>query len=61
MSIESDITHNLFAEKRVKVAPSEVATPAVSSPIKRIDNLFFIEEPQNVSVIESKWTRGSWS
>lgn len=45
---------NTVSEKGVKAAPSEAAVPATAAPVKRLDNLFFIEEPTNVSVVESK-------
>lgn len=37
-------------------AAAPAAAPAVGAPVKRLDNLFFIEEPKNVSVTESKLT-----
>lgn len=46
--------HNLFSDKGAKAAPTEAAAPAAAAPVKRLDNLFFIEEPKNVSVTESK-------
>uniref|UniRef100_A0A3P9LLA1 Ig-like domain-containing protein n=1 Tax=Oryzias latipes TaxID=8090 RepID=A0A3P9LLA1_ORYLA len=42
----------------VKAAPSEAAVPATAAPIKRLDNLFFIEEPTNVSQIRSAQSLG---
>lgn len=50
--------HDVFSDKGTIVAPAEAAAPAAAAPVKRLDNLFFIEEPQNVSVVESKWTPG---
>lgn len=37
------------------VKPATTVTEAVATPVKRLDNLFFIEEPKNISVIESKY------
>ncbi|XP_078142269.1 titin-like [Centroberyx gerrardi] len=39
-------------DKGAKAAPTEAAAPAAAAPVKRLDNLFFIEEPKNVSVSE---------
>ncbi|XP_010793050.1 titin-like, partial [Notothenia coriiceps] len=36
----------------VKVSPPEAAAPAAAAPVKRLDNLFFIEELQTVSATE---------
>lgn len=45
----------LSSEKAgAKPAVTEAA-PAASAPAKRLDNLFFIEEPKNANVTESKW------
>lgn len=43
---------NLFTEKAKKDA--EAAAPSKAAPPKRLDNLFFIEEPKRVYVAESK-------
>ncbi|KAM4608731.1 titin-like [Polymixia lowei] len=37
-------------DKGAKAAPAEA--PGAPTPVKRLDNLFFIEEPKNVTVIE---------
>lgn len=36
------------------VKAAAAAAPAAATPVKRLDNLFFIEEPKNISVTESK-------
>ena len=45
---------NTPSDKGTKAAPSEAAAAAGTSPTKRLDNLFFIEEPKSVSVAESE-------
>lgn len=45
----------LYSEKGLKAAPAEAVVPVISTLVKRLDNLFFIEEPKNISVTESKW------
>lgn len=51
---------DFLSDKGAKAAPGEAAAPAAApaagAPVKRLDNLFFIEEPKNVSVTESKLT-----
>lgn len=42
----------ILSDKGAKPAASEAA--AAAAPVKRLDNLFFIEETKNVSVTESK-------
>lgn len=44
----------ILSDKGAKATPAEAAAPSAAAPVKRLDNLFFIEEPQNVSVTESK-------
>ncbi|TWW80213.1 Titin [Takifugu flavidus] len=39
-------------EKGLRGVPAEAAIPVIPPPIRRLDNLFFIEEPKNVSVPE---------
>lgn len=46
--------HTVFSDTGIKEAPSEAAPQAAATPVKKLDNLFFIEEPQNISVTESK-------
>lgn len=46
----------LLSEKGLRAVPAEAAIPVATPPVKRLDNLFFIEEPKSVSVPESKWT-----
>lgn len=56
-----DSTPSFFPDKGSKASPSEDAAPpaaAAAAPVKRLDNLFFIEELQNISVTESKLTTG---
>lgn len=38
------------------VKAAATVTPAAATPVKRLDNLFFIEEPKSISVTESKLT-----
>lgn len=54
--------HDFSSDSGVKVSPREAAAtpaaaaaPAAAAPVKRLDNLFFIEELQTVSATESKW------
>lgn len=44
-------------EKEFKVAPAEAMVPVIFTPVRSLDNLFFIEEPKNISVTESKWSQ----
>lgn len=37
------------------VKAAVTVTSAAATPVKRLDNLFFIEEPRNISVIESEF------
>uniref|UniRef100_A0A3Q1F5P8 Ig-like domain-containing protein n=1 Tax=Acanthochromis polyacanthus TaxID=80966 RepID=A0A3Q1F5P8_9TELE len=50
--------YETFADTGAKTAPTEATAPTAAAPVKRLDNLFFIEEPKNVSVMESKETSG---
>ena len=42
-------------DKGTKAVPAEAAAAAGPSPVKHLDNLFFIEEPKSVSVTESEY------
>lgn len=53
------LTLLLLSEKGLRGVPAEAVIPVTPPPIRRLDNLFFIEEPKNVSVPESKWTHCS--
>lgn len=48
------LTFVLPSEKGFKAVPTEAVIPVVSTPIRGLDKLFFIEQPKNISVIESK-------
>lgn len=42
------------SEKPGAPAPAQAA-PSPPEAVKKLDNLFFIEEPKSVHIVESKW------